>query len=126
MTATSCPYCASLYVINLGLFITAFISFPDRKQTGFGTLKLILGQGILTCYLTYLGEFSLFKYIYAKNLTLQKPLTALRTSQKSPAQKLVFKKHLAGTQENKNTSATDKEEPKENASAQDDRKSDRY
>ena len=117
-----CPYCASLYVINLGLFITAFISFPDRKQTGFGTLKSIPGSmAFWTAILLILASFPSSKYIYVKNLTLQK--AANRTKNESKvASTEELKKHLAGTQENKNTSATDKEEPKENASAQDDRK----
>ena len=89
-----CPYCASLYVINLGLFITAFISFPDRKQTGFGTLKSIRGSmAFWTVILLILASFPSSKYIYVKNLTLQKAANRAKNESKVASTE-ELKKHL--------------------------------
>lgn len=93
-----CPYCATLYGINLGLFITAFIAYPGRKTEGFSTLKSIpKSMAFWTAVLLMLASFPTSKYAYVKEKVRLRAEQNV-ANEKKHATTEELKKHLAETQ----------------------------
>jgi protein-disulfide isomerase/uncharacterized membrane protein len=106
-----CPYCATLYGINIGLFITAFVAYPKRKTEGFATLKSIpKSMAFWTAVLLMLASFPTSKYAYVKE-KLRVRAEQKIDDVKKHATTEELKKHLAETQNAKQTQPTT-EDPK--------------
>ena len=68
-----CPYCAVLYGVNLGLFITAFVALPNRKEGGFGQLASVPKSiAFWAAALLLFAAFPTSKYLYVMSASAKK------------------------------------------------------
>lgn len=68
-----CPFCAVLYGVNLGLFITAFVALPNRKEGGFGQLASVpKSMAFWAAALLLFAAFPSSKYLYVTSASAKK------------------------------------------------------
>ena len=110
-----CPYCATLYGINIGLFITAFVAYPGRKTDGFSTLKsLPKTMAFWTAVLLLLASFPTSKYAYVKEKLRVRAAQNIDDVKKHATTE-ELKKHLAETKNTKQAQPeTDDPKPQDN------------
>ena len=92
-----CPYCATLYAINLALFIVAFITYPNRKTAGFGSLTDVpKTMAFWTAVLLMLASFPTSKYMFVKEKLRMRAEQNVK-NEKKHATTEELKKHLKDT-----------------------------
>ena len=106
-----CPYCATLYAINLGLFIVAFVTYPNRKTDGFKTLTNVTKtMAFWTAILLILASFPTSKYMFVKEkLRLRAEQNVKNDKKHATTEEL--KKHLAETRKADGKSSASQDAP---------------
>lgn len=115
-----CPYCATLYAINLALFIVAFVTYPNRKTDGFGTLTEVpKTMAFWTAVLLMLASFPTSKYMFVKEKLRMRAEQSVKNDKKHATTE-ELKKHLK--ENRKSGSASDERQDESgNASVKDDK-----
>jgi uncharacterized membrane protein len=107
-----CPYCATLYGVNFALFIVAFINYPNRKTSGFGTLTDVpKTMAFWTAILLMLASFPTSKYMFVKEKLRMRAEQSVK-NEKKHATTEELKKHLKDSKNQDKAVNAQAEDPK--------------